>query len=413
MPFVDRERASRLLAAAGLDALIVAEPEGFSYITGVSQGVPGLFRRAGAGFAVLPADPQRPVGAVIGDLYADAARRSVAEIRCHPLWMENADLTGVPETGPIEQRIAQSWRQAGRPAGFRRPATFDLHLALAALADLLGTLGLRHARLGIDADYIAESDAAVLRDALHGASIVNGSPVLDHIRMVKTADEIDRLALGVELAEAGLRLMAQRVEAGQKAADLRDHFQRGVEAEAARRAMSPPPFWAYIAIGADPWSAVGRVGPGTIVKADVGCLIDGYSSDTSRNYVFGAPTPDQAQLHRSIEAAFAAGVARIRPGVKLSEVHRATTAALEDAGLAGFSRGHFGHGLGHSLFSEQWPFVSATSATVIEPDMVLAFEVPIYVTGVGGFNLEDQLLVTADGHRSMNTLPRHLIPLGG
>ncbi|MDQ0391361.1 M24 family metallopeptidase [Labrys monachus] len=412
MSFVDRERASRLMAEAGLDALVIAEPEGFAYITGVSQGVPALFRRAGAGFAVLPADPQQPIGAVIGDLYEEAARRLVPEVRVHPLWMENADLTGMPEAGPVEARIASAWRKAGRPPGFARPATFDLHLALQALADLLASLGLAGGRLGLDLDYVAASDAAVIGDALDGAGIANGSPVLDRIRMVKTPGELSRLTLGVELAEAGLRAMAASVEAGHTAADLHGFFLAGVEAEAAQRNIKAPPSWAYIAVGPDPWNPKGRVEREAVIKADVGCVVDGYSSDTSRNYVFGAPTSDQAQLHRSIEAAFTAGREWIRPGVPLSEVHRAATAALEEAGLTGFSRGHFGHGLGHSLFSEQWPFIAATSTTPIEPGMVLAFEIPIYVTGVGGFNLEDQFLVTPDGHRSMNTLPHHLITVG-
>jgi len=59
-PFLDRDRASRLMAAAGIDALVISEPEVFSYATGVSPGVPALFRRAGAAFAVFPADPAAP-----------------------------------------------------------------------------------------------------------------------------------------------------------------------------------------------------------------------------------------------------------------------------------------------------------------------------------------------------------------
>ena len=46
-PFLDRSRASRLMAAAGIDALVISEPEVFTYATGVSPGVPALFRRAG------------------------------------------------------------------------------------------------------------------------------------------------------------------------------------------------------------------------------------------------------------------------------------------------------------------------------------------------------------------------------
>ena len=413
MSFVDRARAARLISAAGLDALVIAEPEGFTYVTGLSQGVAGLFRRAGAGFAVLPADPQMPLGAVIGDLYADAARETVPDVRSHPLWIETADGGGLGGAGPIEARIAEGWRRSGRPPGFARPATFDLRLAVQALVELLAARGLAGARLGLDLDYAAASDAALIADALPGARVTNGSPVLDRIRMVKTHVEIERLTLGVALAEAGLRHMTGGVAEGQAPADLQALYRRGVAAEAGRRAVPVPPSWDYIAVGPDPWRPDGRVAPGTIIKADVGCVVGGYSSDTSRNHVFQAPTLDQTRLHRILEDAFAEGLRHIRPGVPLRAVHRATTRALVEAGLTGFSRGHFGHGLGHSFFSEQWPFIAAGEETPIEPGMMLAFEVPIYVTGVGAFNLEDQVLVTAQGHRCLNSLPRHLAILDG
>jgi len=50
---------------------------------------------------------------------------------------------------------------------------------------------------------------------------------------------------------------------------------------------------------------------------------------------------------------------------------------------------------------------------VLEPGMVMAFETPFYVDGVGGFIIEDQLLVTEAGHETMNTLPYDLLEIGG
>ena len=72
----------------------------------------------------------------------------------------------------------------------------------------------------------------------------------------------------------------------------------------------------------------------------------------------------------------------------------------------------FGHGLGHSLFSEQWPFIAAAGDVVLEEDMMMAFEVPLYLDGIGAFNLEDQVLVTQDGPRPVNRLPRTLVEIG-
>jgi hypothetical protein len=62
---IDRARAARLMQAAGLDALVLVAPESFRWATGAPAGVAANWRRLGAAIAVVPADPARPVGAVV------------------------------------------------------------------------------------------------------------------------------------------------------------------------------------------------------------------------------------------------------------------------------------------------------------------------------------------------------------
>jgi Xaa-Pro dipeptidase len=410
---IDRFRARDIFSEAGIDALVVCEPEAFQYITGSSIGVAGLFRRAGAGFAIVPADPALPIAAVIGDLAEPQFRAtsSVSLLRTHPLWVETVGpLEG---NGPIENAISAAWA-ASRPAEFSRPATFDLHRSLAALGELLTGSGLRNGRIGFDFDFVSANDATAIRAFFSDASVCDGSRALDRLRMVKTAEEIARLRLAVELAEAGIAALALKVTLDETVEDLRRHFRSGVEKAANRRSLKAPSSWEYISIGPEPWSAAGRVHAGCVIKVDVGCIIEGYSSDTSRNFVFGTADPATQTIHDILERAFDAGLSAIHPGQRLADVHAIVTRALEEAGLKGFRRGHFGHGLGVSVFSETWPFISADSEECFETGMVMAFEVPLYIAGVGGFNIEDQLLVTEKGALSMNRLPRSLrsIPAG-
>lgn len=412
-PFLDRARAASLLAAAGLDALVIAEPEGFLYATGGLQGVAGLFRQAGAGFAVVPADPALPVGAVLTDA-AEAAFRAaspVSDVRTHPSWIESADVRPFLGEGlPPDAMMRAAW--AGRPAGFIRPATFEPGAAVLCLADLLESRGLRHARLGFDLDYISANALRVISACLDGAVIADGSPVLDRLRMVKAPGEIARLKLGCEFGEAGIAALTAGIAAGQTAADLRDLFRAGVAAEAARRGVRPPDAtYEYIAIGPQAWTP-GLVTDGAVVKVDVVCAVDNYTSDTSRNFVFGKATQTQRDLHHVLEAAFAEGSALLRPGTPLQDIHAAALTTMRRAGYAGYARGHFGHGLGHSLFSEQWPFIAAGVEVALEADMMMAFEVPLYVDGIGAFNLEDQVLITQDGHATINRLPHGLVEIG-
>jgi Xaa-Pro aminopeptidase len=53
-----------------------------------------------------------------------------------------------------------------------------------------------------------------------------------------------------------------------------------------------------------------------------------------------------------------------------------------------YTRGHFGHSLGCNLGQKEWPWISRTERRVIEPNMVLALEMPFYIDEVGGFMIE-------------------------
>jgi Xaa-Pro aminopeptidase len=83
-----------------------------------------------------------------------------------------------------------------------------------------------------------------------------------------------------------------------------------------------------------------------------------------------------------------------------------------DQGYDIYNRGHFGHGVGSSIWSEEWPFIAASSDAILEPGMVMAFETPWYLDGLGGFIIEDQVLITPGGCEVMAPLPRDLIHVG-
>ena len=149
MSFVDRHRACYILELAGLDALVIAEPEGFRTISGVSQGVAALFRRAGAGFAVLPAGSD--------DSHRHCDRRPFRRGR------SNNRLPDARCASPVD-RACRAWGRRGsdrasrrrRLGGtqavrvdFARPATFDLRLALTVLTDLLTDRGSGASPAGI------------------------------------------------------------------------------------------------------------------------------------------------------------------------------------------------------------------------------------------------------------------------
>ncbi|TPM35406.1 Xaa-Pro peptidase family protein [Mesorhizobium sp. B2-3-5] len=411
--FVDRQRVALLMERAGIEALVLCAPEAFHYATGAWIGPAGLFRRAGAGFVVIPARHDLPIGVVVADFNAAQVRTAAPEaaVRSHPIWIESAPVEIGTQGRPLVERIEAGLASLGRAPDFSRPATFDLAASVRQLQAMLKEFGLARTTLGVDLDFVPAADLAAIQALLPHHRVVDGSEVLDRLRAVKSQREIDLLQQGIILSEAGLERLQVDAMAGMRQADLVALYRKGV-AEAAAGLSHPVVTAEYVTLGARAKGADAKAMPGDPLKCDMVCTVGFYASDMSRNFIFGPPSPDQAQLHAIAERAFEDGLAALVPGNSLAHVHRVTTDSLERQGLRSYRRGHFGHSVGQSVFSEQWPFISADSDIVIEAGMVLAFEIPLYIDGLASFNLEDQFLVTPDGPVAMNRLPRRLETIG-
>ena len=392
--FLDRRRAEALMREANLDALILAQPETIRYASGAFAGVASFWRRAGAAFVIVPADAALPLVAIVGDLQAAAFRAAsgVADVRTHPLWVETARYDAASE-GAAAAIVARDLRE-GRMARASRPANYDRAAAFGLLRDAIADLGSLKGALGLELGFVPAADFPLFDHALPEARLVDCTRIVERLRAIKGAGEIAMLRSAAELACAGAQTLLAALRPGLDARAMTEIWRDAHKAEAGRRAIAPADSdWAYIAVGGDGFAPGGPAQSGDIVKIDVGCVFSGYSSDGARTAVIGRPSRAQREVYDALRRGFDAGLSELRPGVPLARVHARVARTIQDAGFLTYARGHFGHGVGASVWSEEWPFISADSAAIAEPNMVLAFETPYYVDGLGGFIIEDQVLI--------------------
>ena len=408
MTHMDRHRVQKLLTAEGLDALVLFQPENFRYATGITAGVATMWGRAGSAIALVPADASAQLGAVVSDQARGAAGAMTdhIDVRLHRIWIDAVTVHGACT---IED-VNAAYRESGNIGP--RPETFDQTAAFRLLADMIAERGLARASLGIDLEFVPAADFERLKAALPSVRWRDASGIVKQLRLIKSAKEIDLLRNAAHYAESGLQKMATAARRGATVAELSDAWLAGATSAAEAKGQSLSGHWAYISVGPNLQNPAAQLAEGGLIKADVGTLVNGYSSDGARTYVYGEPAPLAKQIYDALLETFHAGIALLKPGNTFGQVHEAMLTTMRRHGFSEYYRGHFGHSVGSALGIEEWPFISHGNTMVFEPNMVLAVEAPFYANGLGALMIEEQFLITADGAETMNTLSRELVSIG-
>jgi Xaa-Pro aminopeptidase len=185
----------------------------------------------------------------------------------------------------------------------------------------------------------------------------------------------------------------------QIAADL-DHRMMDLGADA-------PAFDTIIAVGANgskPHHRPGsrRVKPGDPVLIDWGARVVGYCGDLTRVLFMGTIPPKFTELYTAVLSAQQAGVKAIRASVSCRSVDTAARSVIEKAGYGETFVHSLGHGLGRNVHES--PSLSKISEQTLRAGMVVTVEPGIYIPGLGGVRIEDDVLVTARGAKRLSRL---------
>jgi Xaa-Pro aminopeptidase len=233
---------------------------------------------------------------------------------------------------------------------------------------------------------------------------------VETLRLVKTPEEIDRIANAAGLADAAFEHALEGIAAG------RTELEIALDIEVFLRTSGSEgvPFTPIVAAGegsAQPHAiAGGRVlRAGDMVKLDLGARQDGYCSDLTRTVVVGRPSDRLRSMHEAVLAANRAGIAAARGGVPASDIDEAARDVLEERGLGGV----FGHGVGHGVGLEvhEAPRLARGSTDSVPAGAVVTVEPGAYVDGFGGVRIEDLVVVEEDGARVLSEAPRELLEL--
>lgn len=239
-----------------------------------------------------------------------------------------------------------------------------------------------------------------------GVELVPAAGLVEQLRRRKDAEEIEAIAAAARLADQVYEAVLEGGLAGRTEREV----ARAAHA-AIRERGGEPSFEAIVAAGPNgalPHAESGEreIGAGELVVWDMGAMVEGYCSDCTRTFAAGEPGAESSEAYAIVEAAQAAGLEAIRPGVDGEGADEAARAVIREAG----HEDHFGHGLGHGVGLEvhEAPRLGKRSEDVLAPGDVVTVEPGIYLPGRFGIRIEDLVVVTEDGYRNLSSLPKSL-----
>ena len=132
----------------------------------------------------------------------------------------------------------------------------------------------------------------------------------------------------------------------------------------------------------------------------------------SIDIVFTPPFTSLDMIHRRIEdnqimlKAQEAAIETLGPGVKCSDVDKASMKVISNSGYNSLMRHHTGHGIG--LEGHEPPWLDIGNEAELKPGMVVSIEPGIYELGFAGFRHSDTAVITEDGYELVTYYPRDL-----
>jgi Xaa-Pro dipeptidase len=375
---LDRVRA--LMAERGLDALLVRAPDNVLYLT-------DFWGMKGYDAVVFPRE---------GEPTLICLEASADDAAC-TAWTQDVRLF------------------AGyHPADPRPPVARALDEAVAAASEH-GVVGLELS-LGTQASDRMVGEPTTFTqawfDAFPGA--VDATPLLAEARMVKTAQEIERIRLANAIAAAAMEHVRAVIRPGMTEAQIAAEWLGFVHGEGTgwegrvELALGFSLVWSGPGIRTFTATTDRPVVEGEPTLFEIWVCADGYWCDHTKNVVVGELTPRYRELEQGLMEVYGDAIAFARPGASLAELDRRMRSGLEALGFPGQPSHPVCHGVGAR--AHEPPYAHQAGEGEVREGMVLAIEPGCYFEDGGGLRVEDNFLITVEGPEQLSSFPDGIVP---
>lgn len=264
-------------------------------------------------------------------------------------------------------------------------------------------------RLGFEKDHTTYGQFEAYKETFE-AELVPVSGLVEEIRIIKTVEELGIMKKAAKIADDAYIHIQGFIKPGVKEIDVSNELEFFMRKQGADSSS----FDTIVASGyrsAMPHGVASEkeIQSGELVTLDYGALYHGYCSDITRTVAVGEISDELRNIFDIVLEANLRGVKEIKPGMTGKEADATTRNYITEMGYGE----HFGHSTGHGLGMEvhEAPGLSLRSSQKLEPGMVVTVEPGIYVAGVGGCRIEDDIVITETGNERLTFSTKEFIQL--
>ncbi|GAB2573576.1 M24 family metallopeptidase [Gracilibacillus alcaliphilus] len=241
-------------------------------------------------------------------------------------------------------------------------------------------------------------------------SLTPSDGLIEKIRLIKDEDELNILKEACKIADQAFEHILSYIKPGVKEIDIANELEFFMR----KKGATSSSFDTIVASGyrsALPHGVASdkKIQVAELVTLDFGCWYQGYSSDITRTVAVGEISEQLETIYQTVLEAQLLGLEGIKPGITAAQADALTRDHIKDKGYGDY----FGHSTGHGLGMDvhEAPALSFRSQVPLTEGMVVTVEPGIYLPGIGGCRIEDDIVITSNGNQRLTHSSKELIYL--
>ncbi len=266
-------------------------------------------------------------------------------------------------------------------------------------------------RLYIEDNFVTVAENKRIENIFDGIELDLLGDALENMRIVKTADEIERIRKSQQLTDAAYEHIVSYLDGAVKRGVTENDVACELDFFIRKNGAEGMAFKTIVVSGKNSSLPHGEpsdtvLTQNSFLTMDYGAVLDGYCSDMTRTVVIGKADGEMREIYSIVLSAQKNALNKIKAGIKGGEVDAAARNIIIEAGYGKC----FGHSTGHALGIDvhELPSYSPKYDKEIPQNAVLSVEPGIYIPEKYGVRIEDIAVVGCNGIENLTKSPKNL-----